>query len=359
MNWLKTFGKFAAATFLALAFIFGACAVASFFSGCIPIGSTGGSGSIGGSPSLDAGATGGALSTGGTNSQGGSASTGGSSATGGTSVCLEPERPTPNSLVASDARQAKFHKLSGRHLRAANRAPITPEATTDCWPWQHAPRPNINQLSYGACAGFTGIAMIASAPFNDLAFYGFNYGLEAYQGGTCIDNGCAVPCTSKSCPRAFNPTTGANDTGTYGSSVATWLVKMDLLDGFTTADTVSDLKAGLTRSTCMIGVDFRATMYTPGTNGRLQIGTAAQNVGGHEMLAVDFDAKLPVEGGGVWVRTSWGPVWWCIASEVDKNTPIDGTGCGYAWIATSDLPKLHFDGDCPIVPTVKVRRSFE
>ncbi len=32
----------------------------------------------------------------------------------------------------------------------------------------------------------------------------------------------------------------------------------------------------------------------------------------------------------VWVRTSWGPVWWCFASQVNSQTPIDGTGCGYA-----------------------------
>jgi hypothetical protein len=303
--------------------------------------SIGGSAAIGGSISSIGGmtspfATGGAV-----------AGTGGDKSTGGaTSACVEPEQPTANDAVLSDARQAKFHKLSGRHHRAAGRAPVTPEATSACYPWQFAPRTPLNQGAFGACGGFTGISMIASAPFNDLSFYSFTYGLEAYQGGTCIDNKCAIPCTSKTCAKAFNPQTGANDVGTYGSSVAQWLVNMDLLGGYTTADTTDALLAGLTRSTCMIGVDFWNSMFTPTKAGQLQMVTSSGFAGGHEMLAVWYDSVLK----RVHVRTTWGPVWWCLASQVTSQTPTDGTGCGYAWIALTDLPKLHFDGDCPVIP---------
>jgi hypothetical protein len=281
---------------------------------------------------------------------GGQAATGGSSsvADAGPLPCVEPaEQPTANPAVLSDARQAVSHKLSGRNSGAPDRADPTPPATTPCFPWQSAPVTPLTQRD-GSCTGNSGIGMIASAPFNDLTFYHETYALEAYQGGTCLDRGCAIPCTSKTCPTAYNPATGANDTGSYGSSVLTWMIKMGLLGGYTTADTVDQLLAGLTRSTCIIGVDFYDSMYTPNVDGRLTFSTKVKPAGGHEMLATRYDPALD----GVWVRTSWGPVWWCLKSQVNKQTPIDGTGCGYAWIARADLTKLHFDGNCPKVTTL-------
>ena len=283
---------------------------------------------------------------------GGMRSTGGrSSATGGTrastggTACTTPETPTANSAVLSNARQAMRHALSPRHKRAINRAEATPAAAANaCYPWQTCPATPLNQENYGACTGNSGIEMISCAPFNSLDFYSETYALEAYQGGTCIDNKCSIPCTATTCSKAFNPATGANDTGSSGTSVASWLQQMGLLKGYTTADTTSTLLAGLTRTNCIIGVDFYNSMFTPAADGRLKIVASSGLAGGHEMVAVRYDPALD----GVWVRTSWGPVWWCLDSQVTANTPIDGTGCGYAWIAVADLPTLHFDGDCPV-----------
>jgi hypothetical protein len=161
----------------------------------------------------------------------------------------------------------------------------------------------------------------------------------AYQGGTCIDNGCTLPCTSKTCPAAFNPATGANDNGSQTASVATWMTTEGWAGAYTTADTTAQLEACLANGPADIGVDFWSGMQTPSATGQLKVTGYVE--GGHDMNAaiLDLTHKIaPVDA--VWIHNSWGNTWgWCI-----------GSVCGYAWIALSDLPKLNFDADCPVTP---------
>ena len=207
-------------------------------------------------------------------------------------------------------------------------------------------RTPLNQVD-GSCTGAASVDAISTQPFDGVAHHNIPDSLAAYQGGTCIDNGCSVPCTCASCKAAYCPATHANDVGSYGSSVAQWLVDVGWLASYTTADTVPQLMACLETSTATIGVDWRATMWTPGANGRIQVSLASKFEGGHDLEGIALDMDPPdTHAPDVIVYNSWGPWGWCFGSQVTPSTPIDGTGCGYARIALSDLPKLNFDADC-------------
>ena len=255
----------------------------------------------------------------------------------------------------------------------------------------------LNQLG-GSCTGHSNVDMISAWPFPGLVHYNEPDAQLAYQGGTCVDNKCSLPCTSASCPKAYNPTTGANDVGSYGSSVADWMVRSGWLKGYVAADTVDDLLVGLKHSACVIDITYLNSMWVPLASGQLKVTLSSGAAGGHSMMgegrfsadpncpAIDLPtadspsqaaytaanhpkmhprrhrvrgralAATAVYGAltgsaitRVYVKNSWGNWGKCFAAQMTPTTPIDGTGCGHAWIAVSDLPKLDFDADCPLL----------
>jgi hypothetical protein len=201
----------------------------------------------------------------------------------------------------------------------------------------------LNQGKYGACTGCASDGVISSAPFVGFPHFNLTTALQIYQGGTCKDNGCTFPCTCASCPAAFCPATGANDNGSQGSSVFDYLVYMGWMKGYVTADTTTDLLAGLSYSACEMGIDYYYSMMTPAANGRLVVTISSGIAGGHELNVVGYRSDFQ----GVVIRNSWGPWGQCYPNQETSNTSKDGTGCGFAWIAVSDLPTLNFDADCP------------
>ena len=311
---------------------------------CVPISPAGGSGPIstGGAKSTGGSrATGGKTATGGANPIAGSPATGGLASTGGTSSCAPIVLPTRANATPEALKMAKHHRFHARHHRRPGRAPATREATSLCSATHLANCSTLDQGETGSCTGNAHVMAISTQPFVGSAHCNETDARTAYAGGTCIDNGCQVPCTCASCKAAFCPATNANDTGSQTGSVAQWLVDVGWLGSFTTADTIATLESCLARGPAVIGIDFYNSMMTPTANGQLQVATASGLAGGHDMNAAILDlthAVAPVDA--VWVHNSWGDSWgWCLGSE-----------CGYAWIAVTDLPKLHFDGDCPTPP---------
>ncbi len=288
------------------------------------------------------------VSTGGSFATGGSASIGGSpAATGGSAPCTTIVWPSSMITLPKTAKAVQ-HKFIERHLRPQGRAMSATAyygaaaAQCDCAHFPNSTTP-LNQLNYGACTGCASDGVISSAPFVGFPHFNLTTALQIYQGGTCKDNGCSFPCTCASCPKAFCPSTGANDNGSQGSSVFDYLVYMGWLHGYVTADTTTDLLAGLAHSTCEIGIDYYYSMMTPSANGRLVVTVSSGIAGGHELNTIGYRSDFK----GIVIRNSWGPWGQCYPSQETSNTPNDGTGCGYAWIALTDLPTLNFDADCP------------
>ena len=260
--------------------------------------------------------------------------------TGPCKVVTYPSKQAPFAI----GKQVPHHKLTGRHYRQPGRARATAPVATGCSSWNMPnSRTPANQVD-GSCTGHMGVALISTYPYLGTTHFNEPDALAAYQGGTCIDNGCAIPCTCASCPRAYCPATHAHDVGSLGSSVLQWMIQQGWLKGYTTADTTSQLIACLDHSGAGIGIDYYNSMWdTNSKTGELQVDLASGMVGGHEPLAVSYDAL----NARVWIWNSWGNWGWCFPEQETVDTPSNGTGCGYAWIAVSNLPKLKFDGDCP------------
>jgi hypothetical protein len=128
------------------------------------------------------------------------------------------------------------------------------------------------------------------------------------------------------------------------------MLNVGWLPGYTTADTVSQLLACIANPKTIptIGIDWRDSMWTPSAKtGRISVSLASARKGGHDLLGIGVDMDPPdTHAPDIIVYNSWGLWGWCFKSQVTPATPIDGTGCGYARIAISDLPKLNFDADC-------------
>lgn len=306
-------------------------------------------------PVIDAGGAAGAFATGGKSATGGAAiagtpnETGGSiAATGGTQCAAVAMPDTPAPQPAAGIRKAPHPKLGLRHRRQPGRALATPVEASPTCSALHATnfKAPLNQVD-GSCTGAALVDAISTEPFEGSAHHNIPDELAAYQGATCIDNGCSIPCTCGSCKHAYCPTTHANDTGSYGSSAAQWAVDVGWLPSYTTADTVPQLLACLVKSTATIGVDWRDSMWDPDAHGRIQVSLASPIKGGHDLEGLGLDMDPPdTHQPDVIVYNSWGRWGFCFKSQMTPATPTDGTGCGYARIAVSDLPKLNFDADC-------------
>jgi len=307
-------------------------------------------------PPVDGGSGGTYQATGGSSQQTGGTyqQTGGTSqTTGGTSspasttepspVCPAAEElsPPPAEVIAKRQQVAPRH-LPPRHRRHPGRARSVYYAASACYPFWQCPRRPLNQLNDGSCTGDTGIEMAACAPVLDVTHYSQSDALLAYQGGTCIDNQCAIPCSCQSCKKAFCPATHTNDVGSYGSSVLQWMVDVAWLKGYVAADDLASLKAGMSKGTCAIGVDFYNSEFNVDSSGRLVIDKKWGIAGGHDMIGVRYDAARK----RFTLRTSWGMAWWCKKSEVDNDTAVSGDGCGYAYIDEDTLQASNFDADC-------------
>ena len=305
-------------------------------------------------PQPDGGGTGGNTTSGGSSATGGSSivSTGGNIATGGsvnggTTGCAPVEELVPQPVTAQQARKAqKPHTVGKRHHRKPGRAKRTVETTVtlQC-PIQHNPNDPkpLNQddpIPTGSCTGNGSVSAISTQQFQGAQHHNQTDARLAYQGGTCEDNNCTVPCTCDSCPAAFCPATNANDTGSTGSSVMAWMAAVKWIKGYTTADTIEDLQACLAKgSNPVIGIDWSSGFDNPSPTGLL---TWTGNVrGGHEPYLLEWDGTYFI---GI---NSWGLWGACRKSQMTPSTPIDGTGCGYFKISPTTLLKAKFDGDCP------------
>lgn len=282
-------------------------------------------------------ATGGALATGGN-----SAITGGSIATGGTTGCGAIEALVPGPITRELAK--RVHTVGKRHHRKKGRAVKTEELSLIC-PVLHdsnnaTPLDQDLPKATGSCTGNASVGAISTQSFQGTTHYNQSDARLAYQGGTCEDNDCTVPCTCKSCPAAFCPDTNVNDTGSTGSSVMKWMTSVGWIKGFTTADTISDLQACLAKgSNPVIGIDWWSGMDNPGKDA--EIFATGYIRGGHELRLVGWNGTKFI---GI---NSWGRWGYCRQSQINSNTSIDGTGCGYFTVGPTTLVKANFDGDCP------------
>lgn len=286
---------------------------------------------------------GGMAATGGRSSAtGGSRATGGMSATGG-STCVAVAFPDVAAPVSA-TKLAKHPKLGRRHHRVPGRALPTATAANVCSTfWNPLNWTPLDQGDTGSCTGNASVGAISTTPYTSDAHDNETDARTAYQGGTCIDNGCSIPCTCASCPKAFCPNTGANDTGSNGSSVLSWMENAGWVKGYTTADTTTQLIACLQTGPAIIGVDWYNSMFSTDKTGTLPVTTSSGLAGGHELRVVGYDAGKAQ----VIIDNSWGLWGWCFVSRETVTTTTLGTGCGFARINVADLTKLNFDGDCP------------
>jgi len=259
----------------------------------------------------------------------------------GCPVVSYPDTPLPQTLAKKVIRR----KLPPRHFRPHGRAKhFTTTLPVQCSGGAIPLIPTPLDQIDGSCTGAASVGMISAPPFASSVHFNIPDSLLAYQGGTCEDNNCAI-CDCNHCPGAYCPATHANDVGSNGSSVARWMVENKWLSGYLTADTTDSLMAGLSSNkTCIIGVDWLDSMWTPdAVTGEIRVDVNTALQGGHEMHAVFND----IQHGRVWMRNSWGAWGWCFKKLMTPKSPIDGTGCGYGWISVKNLTMLRFDGDCP------------
>lgn len=308
-------------------------------------------------PKPDAGGVGGnttaprsgsSITTGGSSitTTGGNATTGGT-VNGGTTSCSPIEQLVPQPITAQQARKTeKPHTVGKRHHRKPGRAKKTVVITTafQCPILHNTNNPvPLNQdepQPTGSCTGNASVGAISTEQFKGIQYHNQADARHAYQGGTCEDNNCTVPCTCDSCPAAFCPATNANDTGSTGSSVMAWMADVKWIKGYTTADTIQDLQVCLSNgSNPIIGIDWWSGFDSPATTGLLTLNGYIR--GGHELELLGWDGTNFI---GI---NSWGLWGACRKSQMTPNTPIDGTGCGYFKISPNTLQKAKFDGDCP------------
>ena len=282
---------------------------------------------------------GGSVAAGGSPSNGGSVATGGS---GGSNPCPAFVAPTYDSAVS--AKKAEHHKYTKRHMRPKIRgvtASSIVHQTSSCSQWHERNVPQYDQGSVGSCTGNADDGSICTQPFTDTSHCGETFAVQAYQGGTCVDNGCSLSnCSCTGCPAAYCPTTGANDNGSTGSSVFTWMKANGWITDFVTADTEADLTAGLQKGTCTIGINYYYSMETIGSDCHAVVTTSSGLAGGHELEIVGLQI-MPDGSKRWWFDNSWG-VWGCKDSKGYY---------GYAWLSDADLfgSTLSMDGDCPVV----------
>lgn len=300
--------------------------------------------------------------TGGNNSN-----VGGQEATGGTSSC-----PTISQLTQQSGKdklaKPKHHKLSGwRPSHNPQRAKSTLEriklklTSVICSVLHNGPDFCLDQdvspfagnkgQPTGSCTGNAGVGMISYMPLTVSTHYNETDAQLAYQGGTCKENGCKTPCTCASCPAAFCPQTGANDNGSMGSSVDEWMVEQGWIKGYSTADTVNALIAGVQISACELGSNFDANMMNTDSNCQIHATGAVQ--GGHEYVIDGYYPNLIIAGKVVpsfEMRNSWGDTddglpWGCC-----RKNPAGTLGCGRAYLSVSDVQLLFTqgaEGNCP------------
>jgi hypothetical protein len=297
-------------------------------------------------PQPNHGGTGGSTSTGGNSATAGSSvlATGGT-ATGGTTGCLPIDAIVAQPIQAV-RKVAKPHTVGKRHYRKVGRAKRTSEAavTLPC-PLLHgtADTTPLNQdepQSTGSCTGNASVGAITTQQFKDNGHHNQKDARIAYQGGTCTDNSCTIPCTCDSCPAAFCPDNNNNDTGSFGSSVLAWMTAVKWIKGYTTADTIQDLQVCLANgSNPIIGIDWVSGFDSPSSLGILTYSGTIR--GAHELELLGWDGTNFI---GI---NSWGLWGACRQSQITVNTVIDGTGCGYFKISPATLQRAKFDGDCP------------
>ena len=331
-------------------------------------------GSIGTGDSTTSSSGGSTISTGGKVSDGGSISMGGTVTTGGTTSCPVVVLPTPNitekldkstkSDKKIDKSKKESHKLNG--WKPSNN-PFRSHSTLEridqriklqfgikqgsCNSWPIGPNYALDQddspythKQTGSCTGNAGVGMIAWAPLLLTVHYNQKDALDAYQGGTCKDNGCKTPCTCASCPNAFCPQTGANDIGSTGASVDQWMTEQGWMKGYSTADTVNALIAGVALSACELGSPWYDSMMAVSSSCELIVNTKSILDGGHEYDIIYNDGTY------FWIRNSWGDKndnapWGCC-----RTNSMGITGCGYAKISRANIQVLFSkgaEGNCP------------
>lgn len=298
--------------------------------------------SIGGAPSTGgATATGGAVAKGGATGQGGTA-TGGSVATGGSTAVPFPGcESTKAKKIAPEPRKFGPPTKPLTLMRAVEAAPVTGANVSwtpiDCLPPNVSSASNpcvaLNQGNTGSCAGEDACQVSATAPYARTAAQ--SDALVCYAAGTKLDNGCAWNATAKQCPAAYNPTTGANDTGSYASSTFQAAVYMGWFTGLRpVTQTVQGWHDALLLGPCGFDQNWYNDGFDTDSCGNVAITGAL--AGGHSTAAIGFD----VSGQRMLLRNSWGK--W-------------GLNGGFFYHSVADLYILWARGAnmvCPAVPKV-------
>jgi hypothetical protein len=101
---------------------------------------------------------------------------------------------------------------------------------------------------------------------------------------------------------------------------------------------IEELQAAMQKTSCMMGVDFYDTMFSPTRCGELTIG--GNIAGGHAMQIIGINLDLKK----VWIRNSWSMSW-----GLSRGNEMGG----YAYMSFGTLQRLLNAGgelDCPAYP---------
>jgi hypothetical protein len=289
-----------------------------------PVPAAGGSVSTGGNP-----ATGGVTPVAGAAGQAGGVSTGGIAATGGATCAayVEPTCASSGSVLSPERKAELKRQLTGWHKSPPNQASrwrptyaLLPVCSV-FW------TPN-NQMPFaqrrGSCTTNTVGGVLSTQPFSGRLTQD-DVDERIYPLATLLD-----PFVGN-----FPPT----DTGSDNQSA--WKAAVQL--GYTTIpstpiSSLEELQSAMQRVTCMVGVDWYDSMFSPTRCGEMTIGGSI--AGGHAMHVIGINLTTKK----VWVRNSWDFSW-----GLSRGNEVGG----YAYFSFGTLQKLLNAGgelDCPANP---------
>jgi hypothetical protein len=288
-----------------------------------PVPAAGGSVSTGGSP-----ATGGVSPVAGAPAQTGGASTGGVATGGATCAAYsEPTCASSGTVLSAERKTELKRQLTGWHKSPPNQASrwLPTYALLPVCSVFWAPN---NQMPFaqrrGSCTGNTAGGVLSTQPFSGRLTQD-DVDEHIYPLATLLDRFAGQ----------YPPT----DTGSDNQSA--WKAAVQL--GYTSIPStpigsLEELQSAMQKTSCMVGVDFYDSMFTPTRCGEMTIGGSI--AGGHAMHVIGIN----LETKKVWIRNSW---------SFDWGLSRGNESGGYAYFSFGTLQKLLNAGgelDCPSSP---------
>lgn len=190
------------------------------------------------------------------------------------------------------------HPLLGRNIRVDSRSlayPFTGEGlklVSGNWKRHVGP---FDQGQVGSCTGNAAVGKMATSPYFETTAPGDRYSLTEDGAVACYSDATKLDTY----PGSYPP----DDTGSDGTAVAQALKVSGMIAGYTHATTGAAARLALGQGPVIVGMKWYNSMFTPESDGRMNVDPSSGLAGGHEIC---FD-MIDVDAGQVWYTQSWGP----------------------------------------------------